>query len=184
MNLANQLPFHVAYALLALFYNSTFVRDELAYKKQWEEFKAIILMFSKTDAKALEHTLFDLFRAIDRDSAIRTIQALENIFERKKEQLDSDLELYQAKNIKEIRRVILTPTRAILLQPLPIMQSRFIKESDPEFTIRLQLRDDNFNGLNFTVCNQGGNKEGQLSFPKNVHTRETCSRNHNWESII
>ncbi|RWS10423.1 RNA-dependent RNA polymerase 1-like protein, partial [Dinothrombium tinctorium] len=163
------LPFNVIYALSSVLSLNSQVVDELRFKRQENEFEAIVLDFSNRNAKVLEEAFFEIFYSIERGLFIRIVPALQQVFER----LSSDTRYFEKsdatkKSAQRIRRAILTPTRLIINPPQPFLESRFIRNSDPDFALRLLIRDDDQQSLAFTVCNFGSVKRQRNFLDKTV----------------
>ncbi|XP_054164742.1 uncharacterized protein LOC128962395 [Oppia nitens] len=166
-----KLPFNVRYAYESVFSHTFQASDELFFKFETINFMEKCEQLAKTDPKIIEETLFQISAIIDSKSIFRVLIALEKIFsqlkqkkQNKKEELD--IKSFSAE-IQEIRRCILTPTRLLLLPPQPILKSRFIVNSEPDYTLRLTIREDNLKALSFSVV-RSGSRENQINFIKRI----------------
>jgi hypothetical protein len=166
------VPFHIKYAYHSVFSHTFQASDELFLKKESNYFNQKVIEFAKIDSKAIEETLFEISQLINRSAIFCTNYALDYIFNEfkirnekmigeklTKKPFNTELEL--------IRRCILTPSRFLLLPPQPTLKSRFIVESDPSYTIRLSVREDDMQGLCYSV-RTSSSKESQSRFLKKV----------------
>src|SRR5205807_2209754 len=95
---------------------------------------------------------FDVFNAIDHGNPICGFDALKVLFSKHHNEPQRKVEM---KDIYELRRCVVTPTRLILTPPQLMQQSRFFRISDPDFALRIVIRDENFADFAYTVCNTG-----------------------------
>ena len=165
------LPFPVRYAFLSVFSHTFQASDELFFKFETFSFMEKVELFAQKDPKVTEEALFQISAIIDSRSIFRISIALEKIFLALKKKKERTAERVDMKSfnteIQDIRRCILTPTRLLLLPPQPILKSRFIVNSEPDFTLRLTIREDNLTGLSFTV-QRSGSRENQINFIKKI----------------
>ena len=157
-NLENSFP--IEYAIQSVFSFNYKCSDELFFKKQLDLFIENVIKFSKSDSNATEEALFELRRLNDNNTIHSTLNDFTHLFndlyQRKSNTENIDIKSFtegSEHEIVSIRRCILTPTRLILLEPEPSLKSRFIKENDPDFTIRLSIREDNLQNLQFSIRN-------------------------------
>ena len=153
--------FSIQYAFNAFFSLNNLPFDELVFKSQTNQFIDYVIDYSKEDPKAIEETLFELFQINDRSAIFSTINALNFIYEDLKER-NKKFKKEENQELVNIRRCILTPTRFLMLAPQLTLKSRFIENSDPEYTIRLSIREDNLQSLQFSVGNLKMNTDGIL----------------------
>jgi hypothetical protein len=90
------------------------------------------------------------------------MKALNQIFDYLKSRTKSPTNKSFNAEVVIIRRSVLTPTRLLLLPPQPTLKSRFIVESNPDFTLRLTVREDDLKNTCFTV------RKNQTNFLKGV----------------
>ena len=166
------LPFAVRYAYLSIFSHTFQASDELFFKFETISFMEKVELFAKNNPKTTEEALFQISSIIDSRSVFRISIALEKIFYPLKRKYERNAEKVDMKSfnteIQDIRRCILTPTRLLLLPPQPILKSRFIVNSEPDYTLRLTIREDNLQGLSFTVQRSG------LSTQSNQFRQKDC----------
>ena len=165
------LPFSVRYSYLSIFSQTFQASDELFFKFETISFMEKVELFAQNNPKATEEALFQISSIIDSKSIFRISIALEKIFfplKRKNERICEkvDMKSFNAE-IQDIRRCILTPTRLLLLPPQPILKSRFIVNSEADYTLRLTIREDNLQGLSFTV-QRSGSRVNQINFVKKI----------------
>ncbi|XP_054164765.1 uncharacterized protein LOC128962416 [Oppia nitens] len=108
----------------------------------------------------MEETLFEMLAVSERKSIYRTINALKKIFQ-EYQQMNETIEKEKVVNLnsfhtelENIRRCILTPTRLLILPPQPTLTSRFIVNAKADYAIRLSIREDTLESLQFTVQSQ------------------------------
>ncbi|CAG2100088.1 unnamed protein product [Medioppia subpectinata] len=166
-----KLPFAVRYAFESIFSHTFQGSDELFFKFETINFMEKCEQYSQTDQKATEETLFQISAIIESRSIFRISIALDKIFDKLKRKHDIYRDRVDMKSfnteIQEIRRCILTPTRLLLLPPQPILKSRFIVNSEPDYNLRLTIREDNLKALSYTV-QRSGSQESQINFVKRI----------------
>jgi hypothetical protein len=166
------IPFSISYAYHSVFSHTYQASDELFLKFETSKFMERVEEFAKINPQAIEETLFQISAIIDRRSIFRTLIALEEVFYKLNKKTEKikyekvDIKSFNTE-IQDIRRCILTPTRLLLLPPQPILKSRFIVNSEPDYTLRLTVREDNLQGLSFTV-QRSGLRINQINFVKKI----------------
>jgi hypothetical protein len=166
------VPFRIKYAYHSVFSHTFQASDELFLKKESNYFNQKVIEFAKIDSEAIEGTLFEISQLINRSAIFRTNYALDYIFNESKTRNEKLIgqklteKLFNAE-IELIRKCILTPTRFLLLPPQPTLKSRFIVESDSSYTIRLSVREDDMQGLCYSI-RTSSSKESQSRFLKKV----------------
>ncbi|XP_013789033.1 RNA-dependent RNA polymerase 1-like [Limulus polyphemus] len=132
--------FGLKYALKAVFSNSFNVQDQHVDK-------SILNSYANKNPKALEESLFEISVALDAGNIVLFENALKTLFPL----YDIDLSLKNEK-LMLVRRVVLTPTRMVLLPPQPYMKSLIFKTNcDAEYALRVSIREDNNMKLTFTI---------------------------------
>ncbi|KAI1287455.1 putative RNA-dependent RNA polymerase 1 [Halotydeus destructor] len=157
-----RFSYSIGYALECLMNVSFQVEDELSIKgvELQRRFYDSVVLNSRTDSKAAESAIYEIFNAIDRNSVVRVLSAFNEIFARLLSKKTPDVECL---GVSKIRRIVFTPTRTIFLPPHPFVESRFLRDSDPEYAVRLVVKDDNDDSLTFSACGTGG-AQGQKIF--------------------
>jgi len=90
--------------------------------------------------KALKNALYDVFYAIDNNDDNDGLLA--HLEERLKYHREHDVNIF-INGVTFVRRVVLTPTRILLMPPHPYVESRFLRDCDPDYVMRMIIKDDN-----------------------------------------
>ena len=153
----NDLPFKIHYSLESLVeysftFNDSFTDSylNLYSTQQYIGFNNLINNYLEENIDALELSLQKMFELIETGQFIEPIKTLKKLFSEFNQQNQN--EVWKSRNTIEVRRVVLTPTRMILLPALPLQQSRFLRNHDPEYCIRLLIKDENFQSVTNTAC--------------------------------
>ncbi|KAI1287452.1 RNA-dependent RNA polymerase 1 [Halotydeus destructor] len=154
MKIPLSFSYSIGYALECLMNLSFQVEDELWLKgaKNRSRFFASVTLKSHADSEATENALYEIFYAVDRNSVVRVQAAFDEIYARIQYKRTPDVEYT---GVSKIRRIVFTPTRTIFLPPHPFVESRFLRDSDPEYAVRLSVKDDNDESLTFSACGTG-----------------------------
>ncbi|XP_076323276.1 uncharacterized protein LOC143232092 [Tachypleus tridentatus] len=132
--------FGLKYALKAVFSNSFNVQDQHVNS-------SCLKPYANKNHRALEKSLFEISQAMDNGNIVLFENALKTLFP----VYENDFSLKNDRLVF-IRRVILTPTRLILLPPQSYMKSVIFKtKCDAEYALRLSVREDNNRKLTFTI---------------------------------
>lgn len=159
------LPFGVRYGVEAVWSCSAQVADELSQQKTTRRVEKALRKMAEEDPVSLEETLYTLQQSI-RQARIVDFQAgLSHLFAkyrklRQRGALTGGV-LGQAlpRQVVLVRRAVLTPTRLLLLPPQPVCTSRIMSCFQPEYAMRVILRDEDGNMLSFSL---GVNREDFL----------------------
>ncbi|RWS05204.1 RNA-dependent RNA polymerase 1-like protein [Dinothrombium tinctorium] len=152
----NDLPprvsFRITFALRALESISFQFADDLI-QNHTENHKDELMKLALKDAEAFENSLYELFDAIAGGAFVQSLPFIKRKFIKLKDSPRSD-PVFKSSGIVKIRRAVLTPTRLILLRPHPFLESRFIRNCDTDYVLRLSLRDDDMTFLTFSLYGQ------------------------------
>lgn len=107
-----------------------------------------IVFLADTNISALVKSLYSIGDLIDRGIPFSFEYALKKYFL----YFSNFVELNKLPNgICHVRRIILTPSRTIYLQPYENFENRIVREFGAEYMMRLSVQDDNFSKLTFAV---------------------------------
>jgi hypothetical protein len=150
ISIPNELPFNVKYSLEALISYSFHFIDSLTFNKiSPQEFIQIIKQFCEINSTAVESSLNDLQKSVENGLAINPyfdfieLFISHNVIKSQK---------WTNSSVMFVRRCILTPTRLLLLPALPLQQSRFLRTCNPDYAIRVLIKDEDFQLLSFSAC--------------------------------
>ena len=143
------LPFAVKYSLQAITNLSYQLMDTLDILGQtYQELVELIRQLTLIDEIAVEKALNDLRQKIENNCNIKPMKDIEESFNRYKGQPNKK---WTNKSVVMVRRCVLTPTRLLLLPALPLQESRFLRTADPEFVIRVLIKDEDMQMLSYTA---------------------------------
>ena len=173
--ISDQFP--VQYALQGIFSVSHYVSDFLTLTVNGEKagekckkFSKLIRTCAFKHPKALEDTLFEAFRVLERTSALDILEFLPKEFDRlcSNPHYPTD----PGKGVIMIRRVFITPSRVICAPPERQLASWFLSKLEQDCLIRLYFRDDNMESYTFTCNPQKHNgRDGKSSWKIMLHER-------------
>ncbi|KAI2796991.1 hypothetical protein BLOT_015635 [Blomia tropicalis] len=139
-----QLPFSIHYACLVLFSSSYKIIDTLKNENSFHTFLDTIKRESENDFHSLEQCLYYLKIQCKEMSIVNVYNELMKLLTNHDRLKKSPINMEHVL----IRRAILTPTHLELMQPIPLLKSRFSMTADLDFAIRLTILDDNNRRLN------------------------------------
>ena len=141
-----QLPFSIYFACLVLFSGSYKIIDSLKNEDTLYSFLDTVKRESEINPDALEQCLYYLKNQCNEMTIVNVysefLKLLNNqiVLERQKTPMTNDYVL--------IRRALLSPTTFELMQPIPLLKSRFSTHAQLDYAIRLTIMDDNNLKLN------------------------------------
>ncbi|UYV64752.1 hypothetical protein LAZ67_3001852, partial [Cordylochernes scorpioides] len=159
--------FNCFYALRSLLSRSFDIEDQVSLKTP-KDVKAInehLEKYSNENAAALTEALFEIQLALDKGHILMFDRALEKLYKKYCLLIEDTGSLFETPAISNdmvlIRRAVLTLTRVIFLPPQAYLKSLIFRNFDPDFALRVSVRDDNFEKLAHTIK---GSKDAQLEF--------------------
>ncbi|RWS06642.1 RNA-dependent RNA polymerase 1-like protein [Dinothrombium tinctorium] len=167
----SNVPFSVAYAFECLNNHSFQLHDELYLTSDGSKsFIRRIENLAQENSYALTNALYDLFLVLDGCIPINSKFLLEERFieHNSKPRIPND------NNTFYVRRCVITPSRLLLLPPNPYPNNRFMRNSEPDFVLRVNVKDDNMEMLTFSVCKPGAGKH-QDTFLRNFFHEKLSS---------
>ncbi|CAN8004177.1 unnamed protein product, partial [Ixodes hexagonus] len=160
------LPFGVRYGVEAVWSCSAQVADELSQRKTTRQVEKALRKMAEEDPVSLEETLYTLQQSIRQARVVNFQAGLARLFARyrtlrQRSQLTGGV-LGQdlPPQVVLVRRAVLTPTHLLLLPPQPVCTSRIMSCFQPEYAVRVIIRDEDGNMLSFSL---GVNREDFLS---------------------
>ncbi|CAI2323842.1 unnamed protein product [Caenorhabditis sp. 36 PRJEB53466] len=120
-------------------------------------FLKIVRRCMKECTQATEETLEQLLNAIDERRNVIIVQAFQSLYKSRKVQYerllsgesiqDSGLAKPLPKNCVSVAKVIVTPSRVLLMAPEVMMVNRVVRRFGPDYALRCVFRDDNMGRL-------------------------------------
>uniref|UniRef100_A0A0N4ZH45 RNA-directed RNA polymerase n=1 Tax=Parastrongyloides trichosuri TaxID=131310 RepID=A0A0N4ZH45_PARTI len=143
------LPFDIKYLISAVFMRGGFIRDDLLLDlNKRNEFIDTVLQYYSQDSVLTIDSLERLVKQIDKqgisDSVLNMLKYLHNEFEISGKQIVQIQEDQTRSGFVRLRKLIITPTRTLLMPPEYIMSNRVLRYFDKngERTIRVVFRDE------------------------------------------
>ena len=127
-------------------------------RSDWNSFWSLVEEKFKESPESVERSFYEIFHSLRRNSFIRILKDFAKIFGLKQ----GDAKKADHPGICKIRRAVLTPTRMIFMPPHPSVKSRLFNLCNPDFILRVQIRDDNGLLLPFTL-GSGASEQMQLA---------------------
>ncbi|XP_053212586.1 uncharacterized protein LOC128396087 [Panonychus citri] len=150
----DNFPFKVLYAIQSIQSVSNAFQDDLTVNDQIDHFISIIkcLIATKDIEKlvcALNRLFYEyLYKNVDFGLMRLKVILTEVVKEWKS---IKDIKSSSSSCVKLLRRVILTPTRKLILPELTFQSSQFLEAADKDYVLRVSFRDENMNDLGFAV---------------------------------
>lgn len=148
--------FECYYGLQCLLTHSNELIDQLMVKEEMEEFKKLMKENAQGNSKALSGALYKIHSAISKCHIVLINYSIRFLLERtsKSSSRDNDtLDIFpeeKHENILLVKRAIIIPTHVRFLPPQPILKSRALRKCDPNYSLRLSIRDVNLDTINFS----------------------------------
>uniref|UniRef100_A0A0N5BRB1 RNA-directed RNA polymerase n=1 Tax=Strongyloides papillosus TaxID=174720 RepID=A0A0N5BRB1_STREA len=143
------LPFDIKYLISAVFMRGGFIRDDLLLDvNKRNEFINTVLQYYSQDSVLTIDSLERLVKQIDKqgisDSVINMLIYLHNEFEISGKQIIQIQEDQSRSGFVRLRKLVITPTRTLLMPPEYIMSNRVLRYFDKngERTLRVVFRDE------------------------------------------
>uniref|UniRef100_A0AC35TS50 RNA-directed RNA polymerase n=1 Tax=Rhabditophanes sp. KR3021 TaxID=114890 RepID=A0AC35TS50_9BILA len=153
-------PFDLKYLISAIFIRGGFLRDDLMIETEKRDcFMDMILEYYESDSILTIDSLERLIKQIDKqgitDSVSAMLKYLYNEFEISGKQIIQVQEDQSRSGFVRLRKIVITPTRTMLMPPEYIMSNRVLRHFDPngERTIRVVFRDED--GLKMRTTSTG-----------------------------
>lgn len=149
----------VTYALLSAWSCSFQAADELAldpkgYRETLKKLNARV----KECPRAVEETLFELYTSSSQGRVFHFQTGLDRLYvQYRAHRLASDaftgsvIAQELPAHMVNVRKVVLTPTRRIYLPPQLVCKSRLLQHFDPEYAVRVVVRDDDCKFISFAL---------------------------------
>lgn len=149
----------VTYALLSAWSCSFQAADELAldptgYRETLKKLSARL----KECPRAVEEALFELYTSSSQGKIFHFQTGLERLYAQYREhRVRSDaftgsvIAQELPDHMVNVRKVVLTPTRRVYLPPQLVCKSRLLQHFDPEYAVRVVVRDDDCKLISFAL---------------------------------
>ncbi|CEF66953.1 RNA-dependent RNA polymerase, eukaryotic-type family-containing protein [Strongyloides ratti] len=144
-----ELPFDIKYLISAVFMRGGFIKDDLLLDiKKRNEFIDTVLQYYSQDSILTIDSLERLVKQIDKqgisDTVINMLKYLHNEFEISGKQIIQIQEDQTRSGFVRLRKLVITPTRTLLMPPEYIMSNRVLRYFDKngERTLRVVFRDE------------------------------------------
>lgn len=148
--------FECYYGLQCLLTHSNELIDQLMVKEEMEEFKKLMLENSQGNSKVLSGALYKIHSAISKCHIVVVNYSIRFLLERAFKSSSRDNDTFDIfpegkhENILLVKRAIIIPTHVRFLPPQPILKSRALRKCDPNYSLRLSIRDVNLDTINFS----------------------------------
>ncbi|XP_054164683.1 uncharacterized protein LOC128962330 [Oppia nitens] len=151
---ATGLPFGVNYSLQALTNHSFYFQDCLEFNGNsihtYQQFVDLVRQLTEINVTAVEYSLNELQKKVENNLHLNPMEDFVEHFQWFNTKKNTDK--WSNRSVILIRRCILTPTRLLLLPALPLQESRLLRTCDPEYMVRIIIKDENLQSLAFTAC--------------------------------
>ncbi|TKR60432.1 hypothetical protein L596_027681 [Steinernema carpocapsae] len=151
----------LAYLIEALSSRGSIVNDHfLTSEHRRNVFISKIMTHFKKDANGTLETLERLLNTLDEHLEIRDLFGVYAKIHQKvtdeSQNLKEEMETQKSKGFQRVRKVVITPTRKLLVVPELLMGNRFLRTHDEsgEHTLRVQFRDDDSQQLRANKCGE------------------------------
>ncbi|TKR72713.1 hypothetical protein L596_020121 [Steinernema carpocapsae] len=151
--------YRLAYLIEALSSRGSVVNDHfLTSEHRRNMFISNIITHFKKDANVTLETLERLLNALDERLEIRDLFGVYAKIHQKvtdeSQILKEEIETQKNKGFQRVRKVVITPTRKLLVVPELLMGNRFLRSHDEsgEHTLRVQFRDDDSQPMRGIKC--------------------------------
>lgn len=159
------LNFECYYAYQCLISHSHEVFDQLMVKDEMNIFRNFLMEKSKSkeDCKALCRSMYNIHSALNRCNIILLNYSLKRLYRKllNPAVIDDFNPDQNNSNLLHVRRAIIIPTHIRYLPPHPILKSRALRSCNPDYSIRISIRDVNLETINFSYR---GFDEGRQKF--------------------
>lgn len=152
------LPFGCAFALAAVWSSSAQVSDELLLSRDKASSGEVLSRMASEDPESLEEALYSLQQAFDKGRLTSFQGGLEALYSRYHAMRQQPNALTGGvlgqqlpTHVVLVRRVVLTPTRILPMPPQPISTSRILVHFEPEYALRVLLRDEDGSKMSFSL---------------------------------
>lgn len=136
--------FRCQYAWRALNAKSFEVLDQIINNySQWNDFYLQLKLYEDTNSIALEKALFEFYNYLEKGFIFSFLNAIKVLFTYYCNIEDDD----KIDGLCLIRRVFITPLRILYLPPQQHFENRVLRRYNPDFALRISIRDDNLNML-------------------------------------
>ncbi|TKR67850.1 hypothetical protein L596_023937 [Steinernema carpocapsae] len=149
----------LAYLIEALSSRGSIVNDHFLTSKQRRNvFISKIMTHFKKDANVTLETLERLLNTLDEHLEIRDLFGVYATIHQKVTEesqiLKEEIETQKKNGFQRVRKVVITPTRKLLVVPELLMGNRFLRTHDEsgEHTLRVQFRDDDSQPMRGIKC--------------------------------
>lgn len=147
--------FECYYGLQCLLTHSYELIDQLMVKEEMEEFKKLIKENAQGNSKVLSGAFYKIHSAISKCHIVVLNYSIKFLLERasKSSSRDNDTDIFpegKHENILLVKRAIIIPTHVRFLPPQPILKSRALRKCDPNYSLRLSIRDVNLDKINLS----------------------------------
>lgn len=150
--------FGATFALLSVWSGTFQVADELELTGKAKEVSREMAHRASECPRALEEALFEIYFALSQGKVVTFCTALEKLYakylgHRARQEVWTGSVVAQdvPKHIVKVRKVIVTPTKKIFLPPQLVCKSRLLQHFDPEYALRVVVRDDDCKLLSFSL---------------------------------
>ncbi|XP_067118410.1 uncharacterized protein [Centruroides vittatus] len=140
--------FRCHYAWRALNGRSFEMTDQIIYHySQWNDLFKQLKIYEEHNSEALEKAMFEFYNCLEKGVVLffpRVIKILFQYFCNIDDEDDDKID-----GLCLVRRVFITPSRILYLPLQQHFENRVLRHYDPEFSLRISIRDDNLNKLTF-----------------------------------
>lgn len=146
--------FECYYAFQCLLTHSHELIDQLLVKEDMNEFRNLMINNSQentTSSKVLSDALYKIHSAISRCNIVLINYSIK-LFLEKISKLNDEVSnaIFKENHLVLVKRAILIPTHTLFLPPQPILKSRALRSCNPDYSLRISLRDVNLETINFS----------------------------------
>lgn len=149
---ADLVGYSCCYALYALMLQSSDLAAQLALLSQHdllESFSKTLLELASQNQALLEMALFAVSADIEARHIVTILEAIEKAFHKVSQ---SFVPQTAPRGSCLVRRIFLLPSRLQLLPPCVHQENRVLRNFEPEFALRVTIRDDNLRPLSHSLA--------------------------------
>ncbi|GFR27740.1 RNA-dependent RNA polymerase 1, partial [Trichonephila clavata] len=168
--------FECFYALQCILTGSFEISDQLIFWKEVEKVKVFLQEKCKENPHALSRSLYQIFEAIIKGNVVNFYDCLRYLYESFwKQEPKAVIDDFSSKKVKDshlllIKRCIVTPTHVVFLPPQPTLKSRALRDCEPDYSLRVSIKDVNMDSINYSAKSFGQNSaELQRNFFKKYY---------------
>ncbi|XP_035229431.1 RNA-dependent RNA polymerase 1-like isoform X1 [Stegodyphus dumicola] len=164
--------FECFYAFQCLLSRSFEAADQLILRKELDQFKSFVLEKSEENSEALSEALYQLYYSFNKGNVVILMHSLPILYDKFVNQISLVTTQNkgnlintenQQNNLLLIKRAICMPTHVMFLPPQPTLKSRALRSCNPDFSLRISIRDTNLETINMTLAHGPvANKKVQL----------------------